>query len=298
MKTFAEILPSFLANVKIKVKERTYKAYIGRTNVFCDWLTLHGFNRLPLAEINEQIIEQFSVYLADKKGLDRPTCLKYKGCLLSLFKYAMGRGEVLKLPFDFFVLPHKGKDCGAQVIPQHDYKILLDDIKTKDKQLYLIMMTEFYAGIRPGELRLLKTDEIDFKTGTITILSENAKTGRRRMVTMPNQLLQIFREQGVDRANKGLYVFGKTKTPYTKPCSVNMFGYRFRKYRTKHSLSTSYKLYSSKHNGITSLHNMNIPIGDIMEHVGHLSMSSTQHYIHRHTSTINPVIQNNYPNPF
>jgi integrase len=283
MKTFNEILPSFLANIKIRIKEATYRSYVGKSNVFNEWLTLHGFSHTPLAGINDQIIEQFSVYLANERKLDRPTCLKYKGCLYSIFKYSMMRGEIQTIPLDLFVLPRKGVDCGAQVIPQQDFKVLLDDIKVKDKQLYLILMSEYYAGIRPTELRLLKTDELDFNTGTITILGERAKTGRRRIVTMPSQLQQLFVDQNIDKAGKGLYVFGKGKKPDTMPCSVNMFGYRFRKFRNKHNFSKSYKLYSSKHNGITSLHNMNVPIGTIMEHIGHVNINSTQHYIHKHT---------------
>jgi site-specific recombinase XerD len=145
MKTFDQILSQFLTNVKIRVKDKTYSSYKGKAKVFSEWLTLHGFSETPLAEINEQTIEQFSIYLANERKLDKSTCQKYFIGLRQVFKYAMVRSEIKELPFNLFVLPQKGKDCSAQVIPRESSKILLEDIRKHDKQLYLACMMEYYS---------------------------------------------------------------------------------------------------------------------------------------------------------
>lgn len=299
MKTFEEILPSFLANVKIKVKERTYKAYIGRTNVFCDWLTLHGFNSLPLAEINEQIIEQFSIYLAEERSLDRPTCLKYYTNLKLLFQYAIVRGELTKLPFDLFVFPQKKEDMGAQVIEKDDMQSLLTEIKRKDKQLYVACMMQYYCFTRPGkELRLLKVKDIDTINWTIKIEADHAKNGHKRIVTVPNQLVEILKEYGIEQSDKELFVFGKHKKPDTIPCSINMLRYRFNKYRDKLNMPKGYKFYSNKHTGATALHNSNmVSMRGIMDQLGHLNLSSAQNYIKRHSGVVDTKIRDYFPSP-
>ncbi len=300
MKTFAELLPSFLATIKIKTQKATYISYVSKSNLFSEWLTEKGFNDLPMSDIDDNIIEQFSVHLANDKGLDRPTCMKYKSNLLQIFKYAMARGEVVKLPFDLFILPQKGKDCSAQVIPKDHNKVLLEDIKRHDRQLYLACMTEFYAFLRPGkELRLLKVGDIDFSKGTISVSQENAKNGKKRIVTMPNQLIEEYKEQKIDKADRGLYVFGAKKKPNKAPCSVNMLGYRFRKYRDRNGLSKGYTLYSFKHSGASLLHNQgNVSMIELMNQLGHSNLNSSQHYIHRIGGVVDVTIKNEFPNPY
>lgn len=119
-------------------------------------------------------------------------------------------GEVEFYPFDRVVFPRKQKDQGAEVIRPEDLKIILNYLKENDPQLYLASMVEFYCFIRPGrELRLLRVSDIDCDRGIITIRQENAKNKTKQTVTMPNQLIELCREFGVDTAPKEYFVFGK-----------------------------------------------------------------------------------------
>jgi integrase len=197
-------------------------------------------------------------------------------------------------------LPQKGKDCSAQVITSDHSKILLEDIKKHDRQLYLAYLTEYYTFLRPGkELRLLKVGDIDFNKGTITVCQQNAKNGQKRVVTVPSQLLMEYKIQCIDRADKKLYVFGNKKRPSSKPCSVNMLGYRFRKYRDRNKLPKEYKLYSGKHSGASLLHQTgNVSMIELMNHLGHSSLSSSQHYIKRISGTVNQEIRTQFPSPY
>jgi len=300
MKTFNEILPSFLATKKIVVKDSAYRSYVSKTNTFSSWLAQNEYNRLTMAEISAEIIESFSVYLAENKKLDRPTCQNYRTTLQHVFKYAMARGEIKELPFDMFILPKKKDDCSAQVIPPDHSKILLEDIRKHDRQLYLAYLTEYYTFLRPGkELRLLRVGDIDFNKGTITVSQENAKNGHKRTVTVPNQLLMEYKRQCVDKADKKLYVFGNRKKPSKEPCSVNMLGYRFRKYRDRNKLPKGYKLYSGKCTGATTLHESNVvSMRSIMDQLGHSNLSSTQHYLKRHMGSVDIGIKADFPSPY
>jgi integrase len=300
MKSFDQILPQFLANVKIRVKERAYSAYKGKSRVFSEWLAKNSFSGLPLAEINEQIIEQFSIYLANERRLDRPTCQKYMTLLKQIFQYGITRGDATKIPTDLFVLPQKGIDHSAQVISKEHNKILLDDIKAHDKQLYLACMTQFYTFLRPGkELRLLKVGDIDFERGTINVIQEHAKNGHKRTVTVPNQLVQILHELKIDTADKDLFVFGKGRKPAKEPCGQNVLTYRFRTYRKKHGFPDGYKLYSAKHTGASYLHHTgNVSMISLMNQLGHSNLASSQHYIHKIGGTVDEKIREGFPSPY
>ena len=300
-KTFDEIMPLFLADIKIQIKHKSFLSYSGTTKVFSEWLTLHGLSSLPLRKISSDTMAEFFTYLATGRKLDRPTCQKYAISLKKLFKFAEKRGEVEIFPFDLITFPQKGISRGAQVISPTDSKILLDDMEKNNPQLYLAYLTQYYLCLRPGrELRLLKLNEMDFKTGTVTVLPENAKTGKKRVVTMPLQYIELCHRAQLESYDKNLYVFGNNKqgVPGNEPWSVNMLRYKFNQFRDKYKFPKSYQFYSGKHSGITRLHNSGAPIIDSMEQAGHSSILSHQHYLHQHTETINQTIRNNYPAPY
>jgi len=297
---FDEILPAFLADIKIQISPKSYSSYTGQTKVFSEWLKQNKLNTTQLNKLTDQHISDFFVYLATERKLDRPTCQKYFLHIRKVFQYAKKRNEVEKLPFELVTYPKKGKDMSSEVIPQDHMKILLPLIKQKDPQLYLATMFEYYTFIRPGtELRLLKVGDIDFISGTVQVITEHAKNGHKRIVTVPSQLTQIMSELGIDKAEKNMYVFGRRKRPDTKPCSQNMLRYRFNKYRDQLNLPKGYKLYSFKHSGATILHNSNtVSMRALMDQLGHSRLEATQHYFKKHTGTVDTKIRDNFPSPF
>jgi integrase len=300
-KTFDEVLPLFLADVRIQLQKKSYAGYVSKTKIFSAWLAENSLSNHRMRNIDSQIISTFFTYLATERILDKPTCQKYFLVLRSMWRYAKKRDWVSNEPFDLITYPKKGVDKGAQVIPPEDSKILLDDMKENAKQLYLAYMTEFYLCLRPGrELRLLKLSEIDFNNGTVTVLTENAKTGRKRVVTIPQQLLEIFIEYDLDKYDKHLYVFGNNKQgiPGDSPWSENMLRYKFNQIRDRHNFPKSYQLYSAKHSSITLLHNSGAPLLTSMTHVGHTTLSSHQAYLHKHIGIVNETIRAHYPNPY
>ena len=195
--------------------------------------------------------------------------------------------------------PQKKEDKSSEVIAPEHMKILLEEIKKKDPQLYLATMFEYYAFLRPGtELRLLKVGDIDFINGTVQVIQGHAKNGHKRTVTVPNQLMELCKEQKINLSERGLFVFGKHKKPDTKPCSVNMLRYRFNKYRDKFNMPKGYKLYSFKHSGATSLHYSNVvSLHGLMQQLGHSRLSATEHYIKKQAGIVDVKIRDSFPSP-
>lgn len=300
MKTFDEILPQFLANVKIRVKERAYSAYKGKARVFSEWLSKNGFSGLPLSEITEQHIEQFSIYLANERKLDRPTCQKYMTLLKQIYQYGMSRGEATKIPTDLFVLPVKGEDKSAAVIQKEDLKKLTDYISKKDKQLHIATMTEYYCGARPGrEVRLLKVNNFNLTDGVLRIDSDSAKTGKARYITMSVDFIKLCKEYGIDKANPDHYVFGVNKRIGDKPVSENTLRCRFNTCRRKLGISNKVKLYSYKHTAASMLiKNKILGMEELRQHLGHTSISSTQYYVKQIGGGINMDLRNSFPSPY
>ncbi|MEN6388834.1 MAG: site-specific integrase [Syntrophomonas sp.] len=297
-KTVEEILPDFLAEKEMTIQHRSFYPYMRATNVFMHWLKYNQLEQKSIKSITSDNISDFFLYLGKTKNLDKPTCEKYFLVLRQLFQYAEKRDELYFIPFDRVSFPKKKKDQGAEAIQSDDLKILIPYIKERDPQLFLACMIEYYCFIRPGkELRLLKVGDINLKDGLITVRQENAKNKTKQIVTMPQQLIDICYEIGINEADKNLFVFGKHRMFNSRPWSVNMLAYRFNKCRDALKLSKGYKLYSFKHTGATMLHMSGLPMRELMDQLRHTKLEATQHYLKKFCGIVNDRIRYNFPSP-
>ncbi len=288
-KTFDQITPDFLASRKIKLKLRTFKGDVGRLEIFSQWLKDCNLSDTKLHKITNQNISLFFAYLANERDLDKPTCQKYFVTLRMVWQYAQKIKEADKeLPFDLIEFPRKKGDFSPALIPKEKFDILVADIKENDPQLYLASMVQYYAFIRPGiELRNLKTDDFDFTQGSIHISELVAKTKVTRYATMTQDLYDICIWYGIDKAERGKFVFGKKNKFADKPIGINSLAYRFDIFRDKHGISDKVKFYSWKHTGITDMLNSGVPLIAVKDQAGHIRLSSTQHYAKKYAGIVN-----------
>jgi integrase len=126
----------------------------------------------------------------------------------------------------------------------------------------------------------------------------NAKNKLRQSVTMPQQLIELCLEYGIDKADGALYALGKGKRFNTRPNSVNMLRWRFNKVRDRLGMSKGYKFYSSKHTGASKAHlSGKISLRELMDQLRHTKMEATQHYVKKHIGIINPRVRDCFPSP-
>ena len=297
-KTFEELIPGFILEKEMTVSNKSLSPYSHQTAIFLAWLKEHNLDKLPLRKITSDNITDFFYFIGKDKGLDRPTCEKYLLNIRQLFRYAQKRGEIDSVPFDNVTMPRKKKDQSAEVIQIEDLRILLPEIKRTDPQLYLACMIQYFCFIRPGkELRLLTIGDIDLHDGIITIRQENAKNKLRQSVTMPQQLIDLCIEYGIDKAAKDLLIFGTKKRFGKKAISINMLRWRFNKVRDRLNLSKGYKFYSFKHTGASRLHQSGISMRELMDQLRHTKLEATQHYVKKHIGMRNDRIRTNFPSP-
>lgn len=295
--TVEELAPEFMIQKEMTTVHKTFITYVHHIKVFTDWQKENGKN-VAINRVTPEMMRDFFMYLANEKHLDRDTCDKFAIHIKALFKYAMKKGEATDVPFDLVVFPRKTKDQSADVIHPEHLRTLLIDIKEKDPQLFLACMIQFYCFIRPGrELRFLKVGDIYLDDGLIKINQFNAKNHKEQIVTMPQQLIELCYEYGIDKADRNLYIFGPKKTYGTKAVSENMLRYRFNQFRLKHNLPKGYKFYSFKHTGASMLHKSGISMRELMDQLRHTRLSATEHYLKKHCGIVNERIKYNFPDP-
>lgn len=294
MKTFEEIKDSFLSDREVAVSKATYDSYESKFNVISAWVKA---NRVSAWD--DRAVANLFHYLVSERGLDKSTCHNYKMALNVFFNFSLRWGYLTTKPsFDLVTFPKKKEDKGAVVMSQPDLRKLLKTVERDKKQLHLAFMTEYYCALRPGnEIRLMKVSEVDLKSGVFRISPSRAKSRRKEIVTMPEQLVALYTDYLSGGDKKDYYVFGKGGKPGRVPWSENTLRNQFNRFRDNLKMPKSYKLYSGKHSGLTRLAESGIPVHSIMEHARHTSLTVTQRYLKKHGGLTDERIRFSFPNP-
>lgn len=295
---FKDVRKQYLAERKIILKPRTYIGHSGKLKLFQWWLKKNDYSKLPLRKIDDKILNEFSIYLADVRDLDKATCIKYRDTLGVFFKFARSIKVIKKIPLKRFIIPIKKRDCQPKYIPEDKIVALLTDIRQNDYQLFVGFMLQYCSAIRPGnEMLNLKPSDFNFITKTIKVGELDAKVGKQRYADLTEELTQYLIEYGIQTANQDHYLFGKRRTFGEKMICQNNLRVRFNKYRDKHGIDKGVKYYSAKHTGCTDLINnkiLHLSTPQVMKHLGHGRISSTEHYILDHVGITNDDIKEQF----
>jgi integrase len=297
--TFSELREFYLEEKRIVLKDSTYRGHCGKTRLFAEWLEEHGLEKKPLRKLTNQNIHDFFVYLAEDRDLDKSSCEKYRDLLKVFFKYAKKLHLIRKFPFKRIVLPLKKRDCKPKYIPKEKFVELFRDIRLNDPQLFIGSMIQYCSAVRPGnEMLNLKPADFNLTEGTIKVGELNAKTGKQRYADLTKELLGYLIEYGILEANPNHYLFGKSRKFGPTPISKNNLPHRFNIFRDAHGIDKGVKFYSCKHTGATDLINAKlISLPQLMRHLGHSRITSTEHYILEHGGVTNDIIKEQFSSP-
>lgn len=275
-------LSEFLKMRKREVGEKTYESYSSKTRLFCQWLEKNGHENIKVYEITQQMVIEFFSYLIDHRKLDRITIRGYKQNLGQMFKYFKIKKLTDVLFPDEIPMPPKTKDFAARPIMEADLQDLLIYFAKNDPQLFLASLMQFFLCCRPGkELRLLKIQDIDISNRQVYITEEDAKKSRR-IITMPDALIEICMQFELNKYPHEYFVFGQGGKPNLVSVGKNYLTNHFNKGRTRFNLPKTYKFYSLKHTGAGKILESGATMSELKNHLGHSSFESTLRYVHRH----------------
>lgn len=290
------LLSEFLTFKNKELKEKSWGNYVSKLRILTLFLN-KNYPDISIGELSNDVLLLFWDHLIIDRKLDSVTIEKYYTVIYGFFNYLMKKKIVDEIPMQNLPRGKKIKDEAARPINKIDLKIILHEIKKTDPQLYLGCLFQFYVAIRPGnELRGLKIRDIDLYNNRIVVSDETAKTVRRT-VDVPRQLIDILFDYNINRYDSELYLFGKFGLPADIMLGKNTLRNRFNKFRDKLNFPKTYKFYSMKHTGAGMLLDAGATIEEIRDHMGHVSIESTDHYIRRHFGNRNKRIINNHPSP-
>ena len=265
---------------------RNYKHYLDR---FMAWMSQSGI-RQNLSDINQDIIRQYRVYLANLPGeggnnLGRRTQGYHAIAIRSFLKWLLKNDFAVMAP-DKIDLPKVSERSvkflnGEQVDRLLNAPTLSTIIGKRDKAILEV----FYStGLRVSELTKLDRDKIDMDRREFGIVG---KGGRARVVFLSTRAVEWLEKYLKERKDnyKPLFIRHKGKvdpaTPGEKmrltPRSVQRM---VKKYSHKMKLPFEAGPHVLRHSFATDLLMAGADLRSVQEMLGHKNISTTQIYTH------------------
>lgn len=236
-------------------------------------LALH-YNKSP-ADVTDEELRQYFLYLKDDKQLVRSTCTVIISAIKFLFTYSLER----EWPMLERVRPLPEKKQ-PEILSQDEVHQLLTHVQRPHYRLCLQLI--YACGLRVSEGVGLQVKEIDSERHQLHLRQRKGHKDRR--VPLPQQLLEALRELWVTHRNP-VWLFPKRDrfgflAGASSPMSRSGISAAFRLAREQSGLSKSVTIHTLRHSWATHLLEAGVDIHVVQSWLGHTSLKTTSHYLH------------------
>ena len=295
---FANILGvclNFVKSKKGEVKPTTQGHYLGQINEFGRWLEISNYHNNGIGSFSKDQARAFLNYLVSDRKLSNKTRNEYKRLLGCIWQDMVDDEKIDSNPWRK-IKRLKNETNSHLSYPTSVRQIISTQLPGYDRQLYMLVMLEYYCAIRPHqEGRLLQVKYLNSTMGTVTIPKHLIKGGKKdRTRIIPNQLLALLNDGGYFDADPEYYLFTAEQVPGDKPVGKNYFKNRWSNFRKAFDIPLSYQLYGAKHTAGEEMAAKFSPF-EIKEQMGHDSLRSQEHYTKGFDYTKMQSLRGKYP---
>ena len=191
------------------------------------------------------------------------------------------------------VLGKKAHKKKRTIIEKNDLIRLSDYLKTQNKYYLLACYILYYCFIRPKEMAKIKLEHISIKNRTIFVPADIAKNREAGVVTLPKKVLLLMVDLNIFNNQSDSYLFSTDFMPGFEYVNEKKFrDYWIREIRKKLHFPDSYKFYSLKDSGITSLlRDRNIDKLSVRDQARHSNILITDIYTPHDIQEANALIE-------
>ena len=269
---------------KYESRRKTTLDYSSLITRFIKYWTDLGNVNTELNNFNKQDAFRYLDHILLKQKVLPVTRNNYLTRMKALFYVLVDREYITNNPFAGIKLI-KITQKKRRVFSSAETSIICNFLKDKDNGLLLAISLCYYCALRPAELRRLKIEDIDLRTGMITLDGRQTKNKNLACITMPNHLIDFLKEIRINKYPLEYFVFGTGLRPMTVPCGANAISDRHRavlKQLAEYKLLTDIKdktFYSWKDTAARDMIEEGINAAALMKHFRHSSLETTQKYL-------------------
>lgn len=236
-------------------------------------------DRTPIRNLDSKNISDF---IEHRKGIVSITTVRSDITVLrSFFNYLIDEKLIEKSPINKRLVP-KPEHKSITTFDSVSFKKIIEDVKTRDKQLYHYLCFLSYTGARPGDILRLTYGDININDNNYDgIRIRISKTSREIIFPMYNALKDFIFQEFPDfkERDSGELIF--------KGCKVYNFGKKFFRLKKRLGLNDEFNLKTFRKSFATNLIENGID-GTIVSYLlAHTSVNTTsKYYINKKTNVI------------
>jgi integrase len=279
--TLENFIKYFLENcILSNYTKATYDSYKSKMNNYV--VPSIGMKRIK--DLKKYDIQDLIYGLSDKNiGLSSNSVRQIFTILRKVLSFAVEIELIDRNVSDNVKIPPQIK-YNPTVYSKNSVDKLLD--KAKNSFLFIIILLGVRLGLRRSEIILLRWNDVDLNSGTVSITKTKKSKHSQRTLKIPKPLLQTLKDHKTEQVR----IFTENKIDHTGDtlivCKGNGEAYnptfisrKFKEFLEQNDLLVI-KLHSLRHTFATHAHNNGMPIKQLSRALGHAdSAMSVENYV-------------------
>ncbi|HRN77854.1 MAG TPA: tyrosine recombinase [Candidatus Dependentiae bacterium] len=283
-----------------RVAVNTLAAYKKDIDQLADFLKK---KKLEIQQVTLKDLKSFLKYL-HKQSLSARSIARKISALKTLFSYLNDQFEWknvakdLRIPKMDKTLPHYLSEPDVEKL----FAVADNDNSTHALRNKVMLYLMYTSGMRVSELVRLKTSDIQFDTGFITV---DGKGGKQRIVPIPHAIINMLREyidtklevQNATRKARTVvpYLFSTQYAGVIKPMSRQSFWIILKEMWAKTGSKKNISPHQLRHSLATHMLKKGVDLRSLQMILGHENLSTVQIYTHIETSYLRTIYDKKHP---
>lgn len=258
------VLLDTLEKYKPTYRKKTYQSKHTRIKIFVGWLETQSIKD---CNVTTAVANDFILNLLDQ-GKANATVDSYIHTLSSIYK-KLEYGN----PFEKCIKV-KVQSMSLMYFSPEQKLAIINCAAVRNRIVLMAVKIQYSCFIRPGELRQLKVNDINFSNNTISVRPEISKNWKYQHVSIPNYLVQEIKTF-VKNKSFDSYLFGNGLVPL----GINYFNNEHSKILQQLNIQGRYAFYSWKHTGVVDAVRAGINLKDLQLQLRHHSLDMVNEYL-------------------
>lgn len=193
---------------------RTQENYARDLGAWAVWLDGRG---VPLLDAGRQDVEEYVATMVAERGWAPATVCTVIGHLAGFYRWCAEEGLIPASPTLLVRRPSRPRHAARVWLGRGDLARLLDASLTwRDGGLAAHTHLWALSGLRPGEPRALRVEDLSTWEGRTTLAVTATKTPGRARLTLPTSTARLLTEAAAGRRRGILLIHPTTGRPWTK----------------------------------------------------------------------------------
>lgn len=274
--TLEDALKRVLEIKKSSFRKKSYSCFSSTLKDFLSWAKKNMLNNTDVNYLDRYHAQYYMDYLIVDKGLAGKTVNNKIAYLKTLFNSLKEREIIEVSPFDKLKKQKEIRTNQNAAFEEKEIAELKKIIEKEAPVLWVFIQFIYYCYLRPGEIRMMKKENINLDSGKIFIPAVVSKNAKNDHVDIPEPFKQVLKDFLANIPEKNYIFSGRDDG---KPIAADIMTRIHKTFLKRLKFDDQHTLYSWKHTGVVMAYKAGVDIKSIQRQCRHHSIEMTDNYL-------------------